>query len=159
MYKLSDLSHQKLHQLIAQQKEKLLGTENYRRFGTRFPLYVKFFRDTVPPSLKPGGGSLCYIHRPVLGSGFLMAEIHHVEEAGNITPYLTTAVYDLNDPMTIDYSELDSFVLFIGLQGFCELTDDSGSTVTLSEGETVLLPAVTRNVKVDGTIKFLETYV
>jgi mannose-6-phosphate isomerase len=74
-------------------------------------------------------------------------------------PHFTTAVYDLNDPMTIDYSELDSFVLFIGLQGFCELTDDSGSTVTLSEGETVLLPAVTRNVKVDGTIEFLETYV
>ena len=35
----------------------------------------------------------------------------------------------------------------------------SSSKATLSEGETVLLPAVTRNVKVEGTIKFLETYV
>ena len=74
-------------------------------------------------------------------------------------PYLSTAVYDLNDPMTIDYSELDSFVIFVGLQGSCELTDDSGHTVSFREGETVLLPATTKTVKVDGTIKFLETYV
>ena len=74
-------------------------------------------------------------------------------------PYFSTAVYDLNDPMTIDYSELDSFVIFVGLQGSCELTDDSGHTVSFREGETVLLPATTKTVKVDGTIKFLETYV
>ena len=74
-------------------------------------------------------------------------------------PYFTTAVYDLNDPMTIDYSELDSFVILIGLQGSCELTDNSGHTVSFREGETVLLPATVRTVKVEGTIKFLETYV
>ena len=74
-------------------------------------------------------------------------------------PYFSTAVYDLNDPMTIDYSELDSFVIFVGLQGSCELADDSGHTVSFREGETVLLPATTKTVKVDGTIKFLETYV
>ena len=74
-------------------------------------------------------------------------------------PYFTTAIYDLNDSMTIDYSELDSFVIFIGLQGSCELTDDSGHTVSFREGETILLPATVKTVKVDGTIKFLETYV
>ena len=74
-------------------------------------------------------------------------------------PYFTTAVYDLNDPMTIDYSELDSFVIFIGLQGSCELTDDKGHTISFREGETVLLPATVKTIKVDGTIKFLETYV
>ena len=74
-------------------------------------------------------------------------------------PYFTTAVYDLNDPMTLDYSELDSFVVLIGLQGSCDLTDDEGNTVTFREGETVLLPATAKTVKVEGTIKFLETYV
>ena len=74
-------------------------------------------------------------------------------------PYFTAAVYDLNEPMTIDYSELDSFVIFVGLQGSCELTDDSGLTVNFREGETVLLPATVKTIKVDGTIKFLETYV
>ena len=74
-------------------------------------------------------------------------------------PHFTTAVYDLNDPMTIDYSELDSFVVYIGLQGSCELTDDHGETTSFREGESVLIPATTRTIKVEGTIKFLETYV
>ena len=74
-------------------------------------------------------------------------------------PHFTTAVYDLNDPMTIDYSELDSFVVYIGLQGSCELTDDRGETITFREGESVLIPATTRTIKIEGTIKFLETYV
>ena len=74
-------------------------------------------------------------------------------------PYFTTAVYDLNDSMTIDYSELDSFVIFVGLQGSCELTDNSGHTVSFREGETVLIPATVKTIKINGTIKFLETYV
>ena len=74
-------------------------------------------------------------------------------------PHFTTAVYDLNDPMSIDYSELDSFVVYIGLQGSCELTDDHGETISFREGESVLIPATTRTIKVEGTIKFLETYV
>ena len=74
-------------------------------------------------------------------------------------PHFTTAVYDLNDPTTIDYSELDSFVVYIGLQGSCELTDDHGETISFREGESVLIPATTRTIKVEGTIKFLETYV
>lgn len=74
-------------------------------------------------------------------------------------PYFTTAVYDLNEPMTLDYSELDSFVIFIGLKGSGEITDNEGNTTTLCEGETILFPATTREIKVTGNIKFLETYV
>ena len=32
-------------------------------------------------------------------------------------PLFTTAVYDLTEPMTLDYSELDSFVILIALKG------------------------------------------
>lgn len=74
-------------------------------------------------------------------------------------PYFTTAVYDLNEPMTLDYSELDSFVILIGLKGSGEITDNEGNTTTLCEGETILIPATTNEVKVTGNIKFLETYV
>ena len=74
-------------------------------------------------------------------------------------PYFTTAVYDLNEPMTLDYSELDSFVILIGLKGSGEITDNEGNTTTLCEGETILIPATTAEFKVSGTIKFLETYV
>ncbi len=74
-------------------------------------------------------------------------------------PYFTTAVYDLDEPMTLDYSELDSFVILIGLKGEGEVTTPDGYSTTLKEGETILLPATTAEVKVSGTIKFLETYV
>lgn len=74
-------------------------------------------------------------------------------------PYFNTAVYDLNEPMTIDYSELDSFVILIGLKGNATITDNEGNTFTLQAGESVLVPATTETLKVDGKIKFLETYV
>ena len=74
-------------------------------------------------------------------------------------PYFTTAVYDLDEPMTLDYSELDSFVLLIGLKGEGTITDNEGNTVTISAGESILVPATTDTLKVEGTIKMLETYV
>ena len=74
-------------------------------------------------------------------------------------PYFNTAVYDLNEHMTIDYSELDSFVILIGVKGNATITDNEGNTFTLQAGESVLVPATTETLKVDGNIKFLETYV
>ena len=74
-------------------------------------------------------------------------------------PYFTTAVYDLDEPMMLDYSELDSFVILIGLKGEGTITDNEGNTVTISAGESILVPATTDTLKVKGTIKMLETYV
>jgi mannose-6-phosphate isomerase, class I len=74
-------------------------------------------------------------------------------------PYFTTSVYDLTEPMTLDYSDLDSFVIFVGLKGEGEITDAEGNTISFCEGESVLLPATATTVKVSGTIKFLESYV
>lgn len=74
-------------------------------------------------------------------------------------PYFNTAVYDLTEPMTLDYSELDSFVILIGIKGEAEITDDEGNKSNLREGETLLLPATTRTLNVSGTLKFIETYV
>ena len=73
-------------------------------------------------------------------------------------PYFNTAVYDLTEPMTIDYSELDSFVILIGLKGEGTLTVD-GEQVGFRAGETILLPATAKEVHAAGTVKFLETYV
>lgn len=74
-------------------------------------------------------------------------------------PYFTTAVYDLDEPMTLDYSELDSFVILIGLKGEGTITDNEGNIVTISAGESILVPATTDTLRVEGTIKMLETYV
>ena len=73
-------------------------------------------------------------------------------------PHFTTAVYDLTEPMTIDYSELDSFVALIGLKGEGTLNID-GDEVVLHAGETILIPAYIKEVEINSTIKFLETYV
>ena len=74
-------------------------------------------------------------------------------------PYFSTAVYDLDEPMTLDYSELDSFVILIGMKGTGTITDNEDNTLTLNAGETILVPASTQTLKIEGTIKFLETYV
>ena len=74
-------------------------------------------------------------------------------------PYFNTAVYDLDEPMTLDYSELDSFVILIGVKGEGKITDNEGNETSLRAGETILIPATTRELKVEGTVKFLETYV
>ena len=73
--------------------------------------------------------------------------------------YFNTAVYDLDEPMTLDYSELDSFVILIGMKGAATVTDNEGNETTLRAGETLLVPATTRELKISGTIKLLETYV
>lgn len=74
-------------------------------------------------------------------------------------PYFRTALYDLDEPMTLDYSELDSFVILIGVCGEGTLTCDDGTSATLSAGHTLLLSATTGIVGVSGKVKFLETYI
>lgn len=262
-----------LNQLVREQKGRLVGQENYARFGNEFPLLVKFIdacRDLsiqVHPNdetarrhgkvrgktemwyvLKSDEGARLYngLRQPLtpetyeqmvaddtitdalacheahegdvffipagrihaVGAGCFVAEIQqtcdvtyriydykrrdkngnlrelHVREAAESIdytvydnyrvqyqplqdqgvpliscPYFTTALYDIDDPMTIDYSELDSFVILMGLQGSAEVVDDSGQRLPFMEGETILLPATVQNIKIEGTIKFLEVYV
>ena len=73
-------------------------------------------------------------------------------------PYFTTAVYDLTEPMTLDYSELDSFVILIAVKGEGRLICN-GEEMPFQMGDTVLFPATTNEVRVEGEVKFLETYV
>jgi mannose-6-phosphate isomerase len=76
-------------------------------------------------------------------------------------PYFTTSVYDLTEKMSMDYTELDSFVIYICMEGACTVTDDESNTVSLQAGESVLFPATTKTLDVvpEGHVKFLETYV
>jgi mannose-6-phosphate isomerase len=87
-------------------------------------------------------------YQPVQNEGQLLVEC----------PYFNTAVYDLTEPMEIDYSELDSFVILIGLKGEGTLIIDGEETI-LHAGESILIPATAKEVRTEGTMKFLETYV
>ena len=73
-------------------------------------------------------------------------------------PYFTTAVYDLTEPMTLDYSELDSFVILIAVKGEGTIKAN-GQEMKFQMGDTILLPATTAEAKIEGTVKFLETFV
>ncbi|MBO4607003.1 MAG: class I mannose-6-phosphate isomerase [Prevotella sp.] len=74
-------------------------------------------------------------------------------------PHFTTSIYDLDEPMTLDYSELDSFVILIGVQGEGVLCDEEGCETSLRAGETILIPAEAREVRISGSVRFLETFV
>ena len=77
------------------------------------------------------------------------------------SPYFTTSIYDMTEEITCDYSELDSFVIFICVEGACHITDDSQNEIAVRAGETVLLPAVVQEVTIvpeEGGVKLLETY-
>ena len=267
------LKGQNLTQAVEQLKDKLVGTDNYKRFGNEFPLLIKFIdarQDLsiqVHPNdaqaqkrgMKNGKTEMWYIMNseadaklrcglkivitpeqykamvendticdalaeyPVkagdcffipagrihsIGHGCFLAEIqqtsdatyriydfkrkdkngnyrelhteqaaecidYHVEQSYQTDyvpaknqgvslvkcPFFNTAVYDLSEPMLLDYSELDSFVILIGIAGSATFTDNEGNVTTLREGESMLIPATTNTLQVTGTLKFLETYV
>lgn len=61
--------------------------------------------------------------------------------------------------MDLDYSDLDSFVILIGVGGEGVVTDSEGNKTTLNAGETILVSATEKGLRVEGTVKFLESYV
>ena len=262
-----------LNEVVGELKEKLVGEDNYRRFGTEFPLLIKFIdaRQQLSIQVHPtdeiahrqgkerGKPEMWYImdsdpdaklrsglrrqitpeqykqmveddtivdaiaEYPVkegdcfflpagrihsIGAGCFLAEIQqtsdvtyriydfkrrdkdgnyrqlHTREAAECIdynvqkdyrtdyqavkdqgvslvrcPYFTTSVYDLTEPMTIDYSELDSFVILIPTKGEAQAVDDEGNHFQLRAGQSVLLPATTKEIQVQGQVTFLETYV
>lgn len=77
------------------------------------------------------------------------------------SPYFTTSVYDMTEEISCDYSELDSFIIFICTEGACKMIDDEKNEISLIAGETILLPATTQEVTIipEGRVKLLETYV
>ena len=77
------------------------------------------------------------------------------------SPHFTTSLYNLTEDMTCDYSELDSFVVFICIEGEAILHDDRGNEVHIRQGETVLVPAQTNSIDIciEKQVKLLESWV
>lgn len=74
-------------------------------------------------------------------------------------PYFSTTVYDLDEPIELDYSDLDSFVILVCIDGDGILTDNEGNVTSLNAGESLLIPATTKWLKANGSVRFLETYI
>ena len=75
--------------------------------------------------------------------------------------YFTTNLLDIDVTMTRDFSELDSFVVYICMGGSATLQDNKDNKLQIHQGQTVLIPADTTSVTLIPTpsAKFMETYI
>ena len=75
--------------------------------------------------------------------------------------YFETNLLDLTQPISRDWSELDSFVIYICMEGKVTLRDAQGNEVHLHQGQSVLVPAENPSLTLtpEGSVKLLETYI
>lgn len=75
--------------------------------------------------------------------------------------YFTTNLLDIETSLKRDYSNLDSFVIQICMQGSCSIIDDKGNRIEVKQGESILYPASTQNITIEpkDSVQLLETYV
>ena len=72
--------------------------------------------------------------------------------------YFTMVLYDVAGGKNFDLSELDSFVVYIALNGSVRIFAD-GNEETLEEGEVILIPAEVNEVVAEGNAKLMEVYI
>ena len=75
--------------------------------------------------------------------------------------YFTTNLLDIDTIMVRDFSELDSFVVYICMGGKASIRDNKGNEIFVHQGQTVLIPADTQVVTISPSpdAKFMETYI
>ena len=75
--------------------------------------------------------------------------------------YFTTNLLKLDKAFQKDISNIDSFIIYMCLEGACELEDNKQNKITLSKGETILIPADTQQIVItpSSKTKLLETFV
>ena len=75
--------------------------------------------------------------------------------------YFTTNTLEIDKAIEKDISSIDSFIIYMCLEGTCILKDNKQNKITLSKGETTLIPADTQNIVItpSGKAKLLETFV
>lgn len=75
--------------------------------------------------------------------------------------YFTTNLLELDKPLSRDFTSLDSFVVYICMEGSFRLEDNKGNELEVHQGQTVLVPADTTSVALTPTpsTKLMETYI
>ncbi len=76
------------------------------------------------------------------------------------SPYFTTNIIHLTQAIKKDYSELDSFIIHLCVEGEFDLKYED-EVVTVKKGEALLLPAIFEEVELHpvGEAKILEVYI
>lgn len=75
--------------------------------------------------------------------------------------YFTTNLLELDKAFENDISNIDSFIIYMCLEGSCELEDNKKNKISLCKGETILIPADTQQIFITPTskTKLLETFI
>lgn len=74
--------------------------------------------------------------------------------------YFKTNLLELSKDMDRDYSNIDSFKIFICMEGEAILVDENGYRKAIKQGQSVLIPAEINKIKIETKkVKLLETFV
>lgn len=75
--------------------------------------------------------------------------------------YFTTNLLNLDKEIARDFASLDSFVVYICMEGSLMLEDNNGYKLNVYQGQTVLIPASTTSVTLTPATgaKLMETYI
>ena len=92
----------------------------------------------------------------------LLHKKYEVEKGGEAkiieSPFFTMAIQDVDGRKELDRSMLDSFVVYICLEGSTRIWAD-GQEETLAAGELVLVPAECSVVEFEGEARLMEVYI
>lgn len=76
-------------------------------------------------------------------------------------PYFTTNIIEFTEELDKDYNQLDSFVIYMTMEGSFDIVTEEGSE-RIEMGETVLIPASLESVQLkpnSDSVKILEVYI
>ena len=75
--------------------------------------------------------------------------------------YFTTDIYRLTKEYDMPLAELDSFVILICTTGKGTITDNNGNTVSIHQGESILVPATTTGLTIcpEGKMELLGSWI
>jgi mannose-6-phosphate isomerase len=76
-------------------------------------------------------------------------------------PYFFTNVLYFDKPVEKDYNLIDSFVIYIAVDGNFIIKPEGGENVEVVKGESILLPAIIKNLVLEpkGLAQILEVYI
>lgn len=77
------------------------------------------------------------------------------------TRYFETNIVSFDQPVEKEYNQLDSFVIYMCLDGELEIVCDETEKILVKKGETVLIPAVIEHLQLKPVVqsKLLEVYI
>ncbi len=77
------------------------------------------------------------------------------------SPFFTTGVIHLDKPVEKDFNLIDSFVIYLCMEGAAGITYREGEVELIKKGETVLIPAELKNLAIVPTeaTTLLEVYI